>query len=414
MKKKSGLLHTFFDTLARKRTLSMHETAMLKHTPLYDEHLQQGALMVDFAGWSMPLHYGSQIEEHHFVRQDAGMFDVSHMGVVDIRGTDAKSFLRYVVANNIDKLKTPGRALYTCMLNHEGGVIDDLIVYYIAPEEYRLVVNASTLEKDVAWLKKQANASNPNGRTNAHSLMIAHLADQSILAVQGPHARRKVIEALSSPSLSSHFFDIKTKITALKLFQFFTENHWLIAATGYTGEDGLEIILPKTDIVALWQALLAVGVHPVGLGARDTLRLEAGLNLYGQDMDETVTPLESNLAWTVSFEPENRDFIGRSALIKQKQLGLMYKLTGLKLIDKGVLRHDQTVWQNVTQVGKITSGSFSPTLKQSIALARVSEKLNNGCTIDIRGKHLKAEVTQPPFVKKTKISEISGISESKL
>lgn len=357
---------------------------MLKHTALYAQHLQQNALMVDFAGWEMPLHYGSQIEEHHFVRQDAGMFDVSHMAVIDIKGKEAQSFLRYVLANNIDKLKTPGSALYTCMLNEQGGVKDDLIAYFVQPEFYRLVVNAATAEKDLEWLLLQAKNKD---------LTIARQPQLSILAVQGPKARQKVAAALPS---------LQEKINALKPFHFFIEQDYFMARTGYTGEDGLEIILPHEKIESLWQSLLENQVHPVGLGARDTLRLEAGLNLYGQDMDETVSPLESNLTWTVAFEPENRDFIGRAALLQQKTQGTAAKLTGLKLIDKGILRHHQTIWKEGKQLGIITSGSFSPSLKQSIALARVSFDANNGCTVDIRGKQLKAEIIDPPFISRSK------------
>lgn len=368
---------------------------MLKQTSLYAEHQKLGALMVDFAGWAMPIHYGSQIEEHHKVRQDAGMFDVSHMGVLDVTGKNAPAFLRYVLANNIDKLKTPGRALYSCMLNHEGGIIDDLIVYYISPSHYRLIVNAGTLSKDLAWLLQEASP---------FSINIIHQSELAILAVQGPNARQKVVQALTSLQSSGNFQTANqlsvSALESLKPFHFVYEHNIQIARTGYTGEDGVEIVISNDDAQALWQALLNAGVSPIGLGARDTLRLEAGLNLYGQDMDENVTPLESNLGWTVAFEPNDRDFIGRKALAKQQSEGIQYQLTGIRLLDKGVLRHDQTVWVEKAQVGKITSGSFSPTLKQSIALARIDAKINDGCAVDIRGKHLKAEIIAPPFVKR--------------
>lgn len=356
---------------------------MLQHTSLHAEHLKQGALMVNFAGWEMPLHYGSQIEEHNYVRQDAGIFDVSHMGLVDVQGNEAANFLRYVLANNIDKLKNPGRALYSCMLNDQGGVIDDLIVYYLAPNHYWLIINAGTTDKDLTWLLQQSSDFSVN---------ISHQKNHSILAIQGPLARKKLGQMM--PELSS-------KLTALKPFHFFIANDMLIARTGYTGEEGVEIILPNTKGELFWQAALQAGIHPIGLAARDTLRLEAGFNLYGQDMDEHVTPLESNLTWTVAFEPEDRMFIGRKALVKQRETGLLYKLIGLKLIDKGVLRHDQVIWLGNEQVGKVTSGSFSPTLKQSIALARVRCHVDHTCTVDIRGKQLKAEITSPPFLRRT-------------
>lgn len=361
---------------------------MPQRTPLYPEHLKQHALMVDFAGWEMPLHYGSQIEEHHKVRQDAGMFDVSHMGVVDIVGADAKPYLEYLLANNVGKLKAPGKALYTCMLNREGGVIDDLIVYFISPTHYRLVVNAATREKDIRWLQQQATS---------FDVKILFQPSLAILAIQGPHACAKV--SIAIPAL-------KDKIAALKPFHFFqekkahTEHNILIARTGYTGEEGLEMIASPDTIVHYWKAFLLVGIAPIGLGARDTLRLEAGLNLYGQDMDETVSPLESNLAWTVALEPHDRQFIGREALEKQNQTGLQRKLVGLILLDKGVLRHHQRVLLGNEPVGTITSGTYSPTLKQAIALARVQATVEEDCFVEIRGKQLKAQIVQPPFVRR--------------
>jgi len=361
----------------------------LKHTPLYDEHKKLNALMVDFAGWEMPLHYGSQIEEHHLVRQDAGMFDVSHMGVIDITGDEVPKFLRYLLANNIEKLKNSGSALYTCMLNHAGGVIDDLIVYYISPAHYRLIVNASTLLKVKTWMLKEAKI---------FSVSITHQETLAILAIQGPNARKKAAQVLSRLYSS----DLQSNIETLKPFQFLFDNPLQISRTGYTGEDGVEIVLPSEHVIPLWRALRQAEVAPIGLGARDTLRLEAGFNLYGQDMDETVTPLESNLGWTVAFEPVERDFIGRTALAKQQLEGLKYQLTGICLLEKGVLRHDQTVWVDKQPVGKITSGSFSPTLKRSIALARIHHNLQHGCEIDIRGKYLKAEIVVPPFIHKSR------------
>lgn len=357
---------------------------MAKRTPLYDQHLQQNGLMVDFAGWEMPLHYGSQIEEHHQVRGSVGMFDVSHMGVVEVEGEDACAFLRFLLANNIDKLKTPGKALYTCLLNPEGGIIDDLIVYYLAPMHYRLVINAGTTDTDLNWI---------NAYAKSFSVKITHRQDLAMLAVQGPNAREKV--ALVLPGNLGN----EEKLSSLKSFQFFIDqNGWLIARTGYTGEDGVEIILPNDEIISLWKSLLQIGVHPIGLGARDTLRLEAGLNLYGQDMDETVTPFESNLEWTVAFDPTDRMFVGRDALTLQKKMGIQRQLVGLRLLDKGILRHHQRVMLQGNEVGEITSGSFSPTLKQSIGLARIHLPLNSSYDVMIRTKCLKVERVQPPFI----------------
>lgn len=275
---------------------------MGKRTPLYDTHLAAGAKLVDFGGWDMPLHYGSQIEEHHQVRRDAGMFDVSHMTIVDLRGERVQDFLRHLVANSIDKLKLPGGALYTCMLNEQGGVIDDLIVYFVEPRWYRLVVNAATRDKDLAWITRQAKA---------FAVEVRERAELAMIAIQGPQARDKTQRALG---------DIVRAATALqKPFTFVVVGDLFIARTGYTGEDGYEIMLPAAQAATVWQKLAAVGVAPAGLGARDTLRLEAGMNLYGSDMDETTSPLESGLAWTVAFEPATRDFIGRAALEAQRQ-----------------------------------------------------------------------------------------------
>lgn len=356
---------------------------MPKTTPFHDLHLQNEAQMVDFGGWLMPLHYGSssQIEEHHTVRNHAGMFDVSHMGIVELEGSRVKDFLRYLLANDVQKLKMPGHALYSCMLNHQGGIIDDLIVYYICPEHYRLVVNAATTEKDLHWIRLEAQDFAVN---------VTHRQDFAMLAVQGPEARAKVHEAL--PHLNG-------QIARLDPFHFFMQANHLIARTGYTGEDGVEIIFPIEHATDYWQLLQKQGVAPIGLGARDTLRLEAGLNLYGQDMDETVTPLESNLEWTLKFSSD-RIFIGREALETQRQNGVSLKLRGLVLLEKGVLRHLQTVWVGEDEVGVITSGTFSPTLKQAIGLARLQAQVENECWVDIRGKRLKAKIVKPPFVKR--------------
>src|SRR5690606_23526603 len=284
------------------------DAAMTRKTILNDAHRALGAKMVDFGGWDMPLNYGSQIEEHHQVRRDAGMFDVSHMTVVDLHGAKVRDFLRRLVANSVDKLKKPGKALYTCMLDEQGGVIDDLIVYYLADDWFRIVVNAATRDKDMAWINRQAEA---------FGIEVGERTDLAMIAVQGPNARDKVIGLLAG--------DDRERIGKLAKFSAVDAKSadgtpLFIARTGYTGEDGFEIVLPQDGAVALWDALLAAGVKPAGLGARDTLRLEAGLNLYGQDMDESVTPWEAALGWTVALD-EGRDFIGRQALESQKAAG---------------------------------------------------------------------------------------------
>jgi len=358
---------------------------MTQKTVLNETHRALGAKMVDFGGWDMPLNYGSQLEEHHQVRRDAGMFDVSHMTVVDLRGARTREFLRHLLANSVDKLKVSGKALYSCMLNERGGVIDDLIVYFLTEDFFRVVVNASTRDKDLAWIEKQAQA---------FAVKVTERADLSMIAVQGPNAREKVLgllgaEARAKAGKIGKFVAVEAEgPDAMKLF---------IARTGYTGEDGFEIIVPEGDAVRLWNRLRDAGVAPAGLGARDTLRLEAGMNLYGQDMDEDATPWEAGLAWTVSLD-EGRDFIGRAALEKQKAAGVQRALVGLIMDDKGVLRHGQRV---VTPAGdgEILSGGFSPTIGKSIAFARVPTGAENDLKADIRGKLVPVRVVKYPFVR---------------
>ncbi|SFK56650.1 aminomethyltransferase [Nitrosomonas aestuarii] len=361
---------------------------MLKKTPLNQAHREMNAKMVDFGGWDMPLHYGSQLEEHHKVRQDAGMFDVSHMLPVDIKGNNARGFLRQLVANNVDKLTIPGKALYTCMLTPQGGIIDDLIVYFLSESWFRVVVNAGTADKDVEWILKQRDAL-------ASALEITPRRDLAMIAVQGPNARAKLWQVIP---------DSQAATEELKLFQSTTHNQYFIARTGYTGEDGFEIIVPADEAPAFWKALYAAGVAPAGLGARDTLRLEAGMNLYGQDMDETKTPLESGLGWTVDLKSE-RDFIGKQALLDAK---VTQQLVGLVLLDRGVLRsHQKVVAQhNGSELeGKITSGGFSPTINQSIALARIPAEISPDDDIHVlvRDKKLRAKVVKYPFVRNGKV-----------
>jgi len=361
---------------------------VLKQTPLHAIHRAAGARMVDFGGWDMPVHYGSQIDEHHAVRGDAGMFDVSHMRVVDLEGAGARDFLRYAIANNVDKLKEPGKALYSCLLTPSGTVIDDLIVYFLRDDFFRLVVNAATADKDIAWLSRLL-------REHAPGLRLTPRADLAMIAVQGPNARAKVWRALAGSEVVS---------TGLKPFSAaFMTSPWgeaFIARTGYTGEDGFEIVLPAAHAADLWQALAAAGVKPAGLGARDTLRLEAGMNLYGQDMDETTSPLESGLAWTVDLKSA-RDFVGKAALAAKPP---ERHLAGLLLTDKGgVLRAHQVV-RTSRGDGEITSGTFSPTLGQSIALARLPAGVAPGDVVKVvvRDRELAARVVKPPFARNGK------------
>ena len=360
---------------------------MTQKTVLNDAHRRFGAKMVDFGGWDMPLHYGSQLEEHHTVRRDCGMFDVSHMCPVDVVGADCRKFLSRLVANDVAKLQIPGKALYAAMLNDAGGVIDDLIIYFLTDTRFRIVINAGTALKDLDWMQAkvaewQLNVTITQRRDGNEPL--------GIIAVQGPNARAKVWEVLPQT---------KAATEGLKPFFAAEVDQYFIASTGYTGEDGYEIMLPAGEAEALWNKLNAAGVAPCGLGARDTLRLEAGMNLYGQDMDETVSPLDAGLSWTVAMKDE-RDFVGKAALTAT---GQQKQFLGLILLDKGVLRGHQTV---ITKQGngEITSGSFSPTLQQSIALARLplGVAIGDNVEVDIRGKLLKAKVTKPVFARNGK------------
>ncbi|MFK7958020.1 MAG: glycine cleavage system aminomethyltransferase GcvT [Lysobacterales bacterium] len=349
-------------------------------TPLFSAHQQLDGRMVDFGGWQLPVHYGSQVEEHHAVRKSAGMFDVSHMTVVDLTGPDCGEFLASLLANNVAKLAEPGRALYTCMLNPEGGIIDDLIVYARVGNEFRLVVNAATRANDLAWINKQAKA---------YRVDVLERPEIAMIAAQGPNARAVVHDLLDG--------SIRDDVSSLRRFRAYDTPELFIARTGYTGEDGFEILIDASEAASWWQQLLDAGIIPCGLGARDTLRLEAGLNLYGQDMTVTTSPAESNLQWTVDFSGD-RDFIGRAALVEQMEAGVERQLVGLVLEGRGVLRHGQSVITDEGE-GEVTSGTFSPTLKQSVALARVPAGKRQQVMVDIRGKHVPARVVQPPFVK---------------
>ncbi|TRX75189.1 glycine cleavage system aminomethyltransferase GcvT [Pseudomonas mangiferae] len=354
---------------------------MGQRTPLYDLHLALGAKLVDFNGWDMPLHYGSQVDEHHQVRNDCGVFDVSHMTIIDVEGTGAEAFLRYLLANDVARLDTPGKALYSTLLNDHGGVLDDLVVYRLA-HGYRLVVNAATRARDLAWLE---------ARSEGFEVRWRERDDLAMLAIQGPKARARSVELVSSSRASL--------IDGLQPFQGFADGDWFIARTGYTGEDGVEIILPAGEAAGFFNELVGAGIAPIGLGARDTLRLEAGLNLYGQDLDEHVSPLSASLEWSIAWTPAERDFVGRAALEAQRQAGDLPKRVGLVLEERGVLRAHQVVRINGIGEGEITSGSFSPTLGKSIALARVPAATGERAEVEIRGKWYPVRVVRPAFVR---------------
>lgn len=376
--------------LSKRREVCM----TLQATPLNAAHRAASARMVDFGGWDMPVNYGSQIEEHLAVRNDCGMFDVSHMCVVDLQGANVRAFLRGLLANNVDKLQVPGKALYSCMLNADGCVIDDLIVYFFSENWFRLVVNAGTAEKDLAWISAQNDKTGSGLKITQRRSGADALA---LIAVQGPNARAKVWQVLpQTQAASAQLKPFNAVVVAGTPF-----GEVMLARTGYTGEDGFEIAFPAAQAEALWNALLAAGVKPAGLGARDTLRLEAGMNLYGQDMDDTVNPLDAGLAWTIDLVSA-RDFTGKPALLAK---GQQAQFLGLILREKGgVLRAHQKVTTGKGQ-GEITSGTFSPTLQQAIALARLplGIKVSDTVEVEIRGKKLAATVVRLPFVRHGKI-----------
>ena len=354
---------------------------MNSKTPLYKQHVEAGAKIVDFGGWDMPVHYGSQISEHNQVRLDVGMFDVSHMTIVDIKGAGSKAFLRRLLANDVGKLTKKGKALYSAMLNEDGGVLDDLIVY-VDGDDYLMIVNCATRGKDLCWMSEQARS---------FDCSVSEREDFAIIAIQGPNAIAVVKEVVHDEG--------RALIETLKVFQGRYCGRWFIARTGYTGEKGIEIILPADDAEGLWNDLSQHGVQPIGLGARDTLRLEAGMNLYGSDMDESVTPLNSNMASTVVME--DHEFIGKAALQRQLQSGVEEQLVGLVMTARGVLRAHYPVFCDGLKVGEITSGAFSPTLQHSVAFARIS-KTEGELSVGIRNKHVAVQQVTLPFVRNGK------------
>ena len=353
-------------------------------TPFYQAHQNAGGKLVDFAGWMLPVNYGSQIAEHEAVRTDAGMFDVSHMLVSDICGSGAKAWLQKLLANDVAKLPFAGKALYSAMLNEEGGVMDDLIVYRANEAEtaYRIVSNAATRAKDLAQFAEVGAA---------FDIEITPRYDLAMLAVQGPKAIEKLL------SVKPEWADT---VNNLKPFQGADlGDNWFVARTGYTGEEGVEVILPATEAYAFFKALQAAGVQPCGLGARDTLRMEAGMNLYGNDMNDETSPLQAGMGWTVDLKDEARDFVGKAALVALKEQGVDVKQVGLLLEKGGILRDGMEV---MTDAGKgiTTSGVFSPSLKQSIAIARVPKTFEGDTAkVLLRGKEVDVRVLKLPFVR---------------
>lgn len=356
---------------------------MAKQTALYAKHLEANGKIVDFGGWDMPVNYGSQIQEHQAVRQQAGMFDVSHMTIVDVAGVDATAYLQKLLANDVARLQETGKALYSGMLNDNGGVIDDLIVYKM-DGWYRTVVNCATREKDLEWMSAQRKG---------FDVSLTERPELAMVAVQGP----KAIELVKQ--VKPEAADL---IESLKVFQGLPKANWFYARTGYTGEDGLEVMVPETEVAGFWQQLLDAGVAPCGLGARDTLRLEAGMNLYGNDMDEQTSPLQAGMGWTIAWEPADRQFIGRAALEAEKAAGVAMKQVGLVMESRGVMRSHQKVVVEGIGEGEVTSGTFSPSLEYSIAMARVPAATGDTCLVDVRGKLVPVRVIRLPFVRNGK------------
>ena len=359
---------------------------MGSRTPLYQQHVDAGARIVDFGGWDMPLHYGSQLDEHHAVRTRAGAFDVSHMTVVDVSGADASDFLRMLLANDVARLTKSGKALYSCMLNEQGGVVDDLIVYYFDDTHYRLIVNAATRDKDLAWISQQSASFDVD---------VTERSELAMIAVQGPEASK-----LAATIIDEAYHN---DLLAMKPFYGIQAGDLFVASTGYTGERGWEIVVPAESAAELWDNIIAAGIAPCGLGARDTLRLEAGMNLYGTDMNESTSPLESGLGWTIAWEPADRNFVGRRALEAARTSENRQKFVGLLLESKGVLRNHQRVVVEGQPDGEITSGGFSPTMQRSIAMARVPPGDYDRAQVDVRGRLLDVKVVKIPFVRNGQI-----------
>jgi len=355
-----------------------------KRTPLYEEHLRLGAKMVEFAGWEMPIQYSSIIKEHKQVRESAGLFDVSHMGEIEIVGPDAIDFADYLVTNNVNKLKN-GQICYTPMCNKKGGIIDDFLVYRLANNKVLFVVNASNTDKDFKWI---------NNQKDNFDVEIFNKSDKvAQLALQGPKAE-KLLRAISQIELETiefyHF--TQGRVSGIET---------ILSRTGYTGEDGFELYIDSEAAVPLWRKILEIGnnkdILPAGLGARDTLRFEACYMLYGNDLNETITPFEAPLKWTVKFE---KDFIGKKALMEQKEKGITRKLRGLEIKGKAIPRHEHKVYLNDKEIGWISSGMFAPTLKKSLALAYIDKgiaKTGSIVEVEIRKKKVEAEIVKLPF-----------------
>ena len=373
-----------------------------KRTILYPQHVQLGAKIAEFAGWAMPIQYQSVIEEHHAVRTRAGLFDVSHMGEIEVSGPGALTFLQRICTNDLVRMSV-GQVVYTPMCYLTGGIVDDLLVYRLEQDKYWLVVNAGNKDKDWAWLNEQLATAPRHRGVSVSEEQNVKLRDISaeigLLALQGPLAQQ-ILAQISPKSLAD-----------LRYYRFILTNldgvDTLVSRTGYTGEDGFELYLPIEKTPFIWGKLLEVGkdtglgLVPVGLGARDTLRFEACLPLYGHELTEKVTPLEAGLEYFVAWHKE--DFIGKATLLKQKKEGITHKLVGFTMIERGIPRAGYPLSKDGESMGKVTSGSFAPTLGQNLGLGFVASKeafVDNEIYVSIREKLVKAKITKKPFYKR--------------
>ncbi|WP_163183262.1 glycine cleavage system aminomethyltransferase GcvT [Neobacillus sedimentimangrovi] len=364
----------------------------LKRTPLFELYKEYGGKTIDFGGWELPVQFSSIKEEHEAVRTKAGLFDVSHMGEIEVKGSDSLPYLQKMMTNDISKIKNGG-AQYTAMCYENGGTVDDLLVYKIEDNHYLLVVNASNIEKDYKWLEKHIEGD----------VTLENLSEKTAqLALQGPLAEKVLQKLAGEQDLSQiGFFKFQQDVV-------FAGKKVLISRTGYTGEDGFEIYCDAKDAQELWRAILEAGkeegVVPCGLGARDTLRFEANLALYGQELTPEISPLEAGIGFAVKLNKE-ADFIGKEALKQQKEKGLTRKIVGIEMIDRGIPRHGYQVFKGETQIGEVTTGTQSPTLKKNVGLALISAEytgIDSEVEVEIRGKRLKAKVVPTPFYKREK------------
>lgn len=363
---------------------------MTKKTFLHDEQVKLGAKMVEFAGWQMPVSFTSIIEEHKTVREDVGLFDVSHMGEVWVSGKDSLPFLNKLVPQDVSKL-TFGKAVYCQLLNKQGGIIDDLIIYKLSENNYLIIVNASRIDDDLNWMVRNSLGFDVQIENQSHNY--------SLFAIQGPKASDLMVDLGLPKEKQPEFFSIKrTELFNINVF---------VSRTGYTGEDGFEILIRNEFSELFWSYIVKegqkFGLKPIGLGARDTLRLEAALHLYGNDLDEETTPIEAGLSWSVS-KTKVSDYNGKETILKQLENGTDKKLIGLKMIDKGIARHGYEIFYNDEQIGTVTSGGVSPVLNANIALGYVKniKEICPGAIVQvrIREKLLNAEIVKKPFVQK--------------